>query len=118
MFGETITITIDGNAKELNRINQDNYSSEYLLRETTGAYGLKVRHSKEAKAVRGEPMDRHNVELSYTFYGTSPDDGYTVFVSTTIRNPERIAGADVDKISDGLADWVKANAVGLTGWLS
>lgn len=34
-FGATITITVNGVAKALNRINQDGYTSEYYLREAT-----------------------------------------------------------------------------------
>lgn len=68
--------------------------------------------------MRGETMDRHNVELTYTSYGTSPDDGYSIVTSATLRNPQRVAAADVDQISDGLADWVKANGVLLVGWES
>lgn len=118
MLGDTISITINAVAKVLKKINQDQYSSEYLLRETTGEFRMKVRHSKDKGLVRGEAMDRHNVELSRTVFGTAPDDGYSVVVSTTLRNPERIEGAEVDQISDGLADWVKANGVLLVGWES
>lgn len=118
MFGDTISVTINAEAKVLKKINQDSYSSEYLLRETTGEYRMKVRHSKEGKLVRGESMERHNAELSYTLYGETPDDGYTIYVSTTLRNPQRAAAAQVDQISDGLADWVKASGVALVGWES
>jgi len=118
MFGDTITLTVNAVAKALKKINQDSYSSEYLLRETTGEYRLKIRHSSEKALLRGESMERHNVELSRTVFGVSPDDGYTVVVSTTLRNPQRIDGVEVDQYSDALADWIKANGVLLTGWES
>lgn len=118
MFGDSITITVNAVAKALKKINQDSYSSEYLLRETDGEWRLKIRHSAEGKLLRGENMDRHNVEFTRTVFGVSPDDGYSIVVSTTLRNPVRIAGAEVDQVSDGLADWVKANGVLLTGWES
>lgn len=118
MFGDSITITVNAEAKALKKINQDSYSSEYLLRETTGEFRLRVRHSKEKAQLRGEPMDRHNVELTRTVFGVSPDDGYTTVVSTTIRNAERISGVEVDQLSDGLADWIKANGALLVGWES
>lgn len=118
MLGDTITITVNAVAKALKKINQDSYSSEYLLREVDGEYRLKVRHSTDKGTIRGEIMDRHNVELSRTVFGTSPDDGYTVIVSSTLRNPQRVAGVEVDQISDGLADFVKANGVLLVGWES
>lgn len=118
MLGDTISITVNAVAKTLKKINQDQYSSEYLLRETDGEYRMKVRHSTDKALVRGERMDRHNVELTRTLYGTAPDDGYSIIVSSTLRNPQRIAGIDVDYVSDGLADWVKANGVLLVGWES
>jgi hypothetical protein len=118
MLGDTISITVNAVAKTLKKINQDSYSSEYLLRETDGEYRMKVRHSTDKALVRGELMDRHNVELSRTVYGTAPDDGYTVIVGSTLRNPQRIAGLEVDQYSDALADWVKANGVLLVGWES
>lgn len=118
MFGDSITLTVNAVAKTLKKINQDSYSSEYLLRESTGEFRLKVRHSKEKALLRGESMERHNVELAYTLFGVTPDDGYTVVVSTTFRNPQRITGVEVDQYSDALADWVKANGVLLTDWES
>lgn len=118
MLGDTVTVTINAVAKILKKINQDSFSSEYLLRETTGEFRMKIRHSKENTLIRGEQMERHNVELSRVIYGVAPDDGYSVIVSTTLRNPQRVEGAEVDQISDGLADFVKANGVLLVGWES
>lgn len=118
MLGDSITVTINAVAKILKKINQDQYSSEYLLRETTGEYRMKVRHSTDKALTRGEQMDRHNVELTVTSFGVAPDDGYSVIVSSTLRNPQRIAATEVDQISDGLADWVKANGQLLVGWES
>jgi hypothetical protein len=63
-------------------------------------------------------MDRHNVEFTKTVYGVSPDDGYSVIVSTTLRNPVRIGGVEVDQLSDGLADFIKTNGVLIAGWES
>jgi hypothetical protein len=118
MLGDSISITINAVAKVLKKINQDSYSSEYLLRETDGEWRLKIRHSTEKALIQGEKMDRHNVELSHTIFGVAPDDGYTVIVSSTLRNPQRITGTEVDQASDGLADFVKANGVLLAGWES
>lgn len=117
-FGDSITITVNAVAKTLKKINWDNYSSEYLFRDTSEEYRMKIRHSNEKALIRMNPMQRHNVELQKTVYGVLPDTGYTVLISTTLRNPEKVSGAEVDYLSDGLADWVKANGVLLTGWES
>lgn len=119
MLGDTITFTINAVAKTLKKINQDSYSSEYLLREATGEYRAKVRHSNEKAVIRGERMSRHNVELSYTNYGTNQlDDGYAIIASTTIRNPANADAVAVDQLSDGLAAFVSANGVALVNWES
>lgn len=118
MLGDSISITVNAVALTLKKVNQDNFSSEYLLKETSGEYRMKIRHSTEKALVQGETMERHNVEFSHLVYGTAPDDGYNTIISTTIRNPKRIAAAEVDQLSDGLADFVKANGVLLVGWES
>lgn len=69
-FGSTVTITINSVAKVLNRINQDNYGSEYFLRSTSEEYRMKVRHSKESAQKDGTVNDRHNVEITHTVYAT------------------------------------------------
>lgn len=73
-FGSTITFTINAVAVVLNRINQDSYGSEWLLRETLSEYRVKIRHSKETQ--KGAPtsmrgVDRHNLEFTHTIYATS-----------------------------------------------
>jgi hypothetical protein len=70
-FGTTATLTINSVAKVLNRINQDNYGSEYFLRTSTDEYRMKVRHLKEAPQKDGRIFDRHNIEVTHTVYATS-----------------------------------------------
>jgi len=72
MFSDTVTITVNSVAKVLTRINQDKYSSEYLLRETDGDYKLRLRHTSYTDKNRpGKVIDRHNVEFVQTVYATS-----------------------------------------------
>lgn len=118
MLGDSITITVNAVAKAMKKINQDSYSSEYLLRETTGEYRLKVRHSNEKTPQGGNPMDRHNVEFTRVVFGDGTTPSSTTVVSTTIRNPRNADAVVVDQLSDGLADWIKANGALLVGWES
>jgi len=69
-FGSTLTLTVNAVAKVLNRINQDNYGSEYYLRSSTDEYRCKIRHSKEAPQSDGTVLDRHNVEVTHTVFAT------------------------------------------------
>jgi hypothetical protein len=94
-FADTITITINSVAKVLNRINQDGYSSEYLLKETTGSFRLKIRNSTY-KAASGRLMDRHNVEFTQTIYAVSPATINMVRKSySVIENDQTDLAADV-----------------------
>lgn len=68
-FGATLTLTVNSVAKVLNRINQDNYGSEYYLRNATESYRARIRHTKEARDASGRVNDRHNVEVVHTVFG-------------------------------------------------
>lgn len=69
MFSDTLIVTIDAVDKTLTRINQDGYSSEYLLKEDTGDFRLRLRNSSY-KSADGQKTDRHNAELIQTVYVT------------------------------------------------
>lgn len=71
MLGDTLTFTLGGSggtAKTLSKINQDKYSSEYLLRSSTDEIRARVRHSKETVKRDWPAMERHNVELTQTVF--------------------------------------------------
>lgn len=72
MFSDTITLTIGGSAKVLNRIRQDNYSSEYLLRENGGEHRMFIRNTNYTDKKRGVGLDRHNVEVRITVFPVAP----------------------------------------------
>jgi hypothetical protein len=78
MFSDPTVITINAVAKNVIRINQDGYSSEYLLKETLGEYRLRIRHSTYTDKVRSKKVDRHNVELVHTVYPVAPATVSTV----------------------------------------
>lgn len=85
MFGDTITITINAIAKVLNKINQDGYGAEYLLRETTGEFSLKIRHSTEKAAAGQQAYDRHNIDFTQTVYATVTDPEIVRQIYTVVR---------------------------------
>lgn len=70
MLGDTITITINAVAKALSKINQDQYASEYYLKETGKEFRLRVKHSKDKVAAGQEPRDRHVITLTETIFAT------------------------------------------------
>lgn len=71
-FADPAVITINGVAKNLIRIRQDGYSSEYLLRTATDEYRFNVRNTSYTDKKRGVSIDRHNVELIQTVYPVAP----------------------------------------------
>jgi hypothetical protein len=85
MFSDPVTITINAVAKNMIRISQDQYSSEYLLRETTGEYRLRLRNTSYVDKTRGQvKVDRHNVELTYTIYPVAPATQPTIRKSYSV----------------------------------
>lgn len=68
-FADPLTITINSVAKSLARINQDQYGSEYFLRESTQEFRLKIRNSSYTSKT-GVLTDRHNMEFTNTVYAT------------------------------------------------
>lgn len=119
-FGSTITIVVNGGNKVLNKINQDSYGSEYLLRTSTEEYRMKIRNSKESVQKDGKAYDRHNVELTHTWFKTSTDpekvrQAYVVLRNTYDENMEQVAFVD-----KALADFVGSGTViaDLLGWQS
>lgn len=70
MLADPITITVNGNAKALPRINQDQQSAEYLLEEATQSWYLKISHKKDKPKANGVVMRRHVVDFTQTIYAT------------------------------------------------
>ncbi len=104
MFAATLTLTIAGTARVLNRINQDGYGSEYAYSDATQAITMKIRHSVDSPDGDGFIMKRHNVFVEHVVYATLtvPMKKYTSTV--TMRN-----GKYDDPV--GTADLFKALAV-------
>lgn len=72
MISDPITITVNSVDKTLVRINQDGYSSEYLLREADEEFRLRFRNTTYRDKSRNVLMDRHNVELIHTVFPVAP----------------------------------------------
>jgi hypothetical protein len=72
MFADPSVVTINAVAKNLVRINQDQYSSEYMLRSSTDEIKLTIRNSSYFNKKTGVGTDRHNVELVQTVFPVAP----------------------------------------------
>jgi hypothetical protein len=106
MFGNTITLPFPSASKILTRINQDGYSSEYLLRSSTDQYRMLIRHSKvQPSAGRNEQYDRHNVEVVHTVFAAGDVAQYDRKVYFVL---ECKPGDSAVNIADGLMDYAIA----------
>jgi len=117
MLGDSITITLGGSGgtdKVLNKINQDGYTSEYLLRETLQEFAVKIQHSKNGA------RDRHYVEVKQTIFAVDSDSVDSVYtVSNVILAGKAEPVADVVDLQEGLSLFMaSANATALIGWQS
>nr|UJQ85390.1 MAG: putative coat protein [Leviviridae sp.] len=120
MFADTITITINAVAKVLNRINQDGYSAEYFLRDTSDEFRLKIRHTSYTNKTNGRLTDRHNVEFVQTVYPVDPEIVNTVRKSYIVLENERDDGVtDPLNFDLGFVAWFDSgNITKLLNWES
>ncbi|UJQ85698.1 MAG: putative coat protein [Hampduvirus faecihabitans] len=116
MLGDTLTMTLGGSggtAKVLNKINQDGYGAEYLLREATQQFTAKVSHSKNGT------RDRHYVEFKQTVFATSTDPEIIRTSSHVLLASPSDTEADVTNLAEALAFWLDGTTVPkLIGWQS
>nr|UJQ85267.1 MAG: hypothetical protein 2 [Leviviridae sp.] len=108
MFADPAVITINGVAKSLTRINQDGYSSEYVLRNALDEYRLFIRNKPRIDKKRGVSLDRHEVDLIHTIFPVAPA------TTSTIR---KVYAVVENQQGDTLTDPV-LTAAGLFGYLT
>jgi len=89
MFADPSVVTINAVAKNLVRINQDKYSSEYLLRSSTEEFRLNIRNTNYLDKKRAVTIDRHNIELIQTVFPVAPATTSTVRKSYVVIENQR-----------------------------
>lgn len=110
MFADPTTVTIDGDANALVRINQDQYSSEYLLRSTEDEKRLRIRNTSYLDRKRNVTIDRHNVELTQTIFPVAPATLSCVRkVYIVLENQQGDTLEDPVNIAAGLFAWLTAS---------
>nr|UJQ85209.1 MAG: hypothetical protein 2 [Leviviridae sp.] len=103
MFVDPALVTINAIGKNLVRINQDKYSSEYCLRSATEEHRLNIRNSSYTDKKRGVTIDRHNAELTHTVFAVAPSTTATVRkVYTVIENQRGDTLVDPRNVALGL----------------
>lgn len=110
MFADPQTLTVNAVAKILNKINQDGYSSEYLLRTSLDEYRLFIRNTSYLDKKRGVMIDRHNVEFRHTVFPVAPATLSTVRKTyVVIENQQGDTLADPTNVASALCAWLTAS---------
>jgi hypothetical protein len=111
-FGSTLTLTINSVSKVLNKINQDGYGSEYLLRSATEEYRAKVRHSIESAKNGKEPFERHQVEVTQTIFATdtTPEIVRDAYIILRVRASDA-ASTGTGYLVAGFVDYLDSSTV-------
>lgn len=84
-WGTTFVITINSIAYTLNRINNDNFGSDWECYASDRSLTMRIRHTKDAASkIDGQVPRRHFVEVTETVYATATTKqkvrkfGYTI----------------------------------------
>lgn len=111
MLGNSVSITVNGIAKTMLLVNQDNYSGEYLLKEATEKWQLRVSHSTQSPdKASGVVYERHNVSFTHTTYampGVSPEVRRQISTTFVCKAGDETLAL---YISNGLATWLTASS--------
>jgi hypothetical protein len=120
-FGSSITVTVNGVGKVLQRTGNGPGQSQFMLRETGMEWLLTIAHSKESGVMGdGYPMERHMIRFRKTIYavpGTSPEK---ITESYFILRSQKSADLAADELVDhGLVDLVDSGTVAadLLAWM-
>lgn len=119
-FSSTLGITVNAVLKTLNKINQDNYGSEYYLRETTQEFRAKIRHSVESAANGAEPFERHNLEITQTIFATATDPERIIQVYSVFRVRKSESAVVANYLCDALSGLMASGTVteDILAWMS
>lgn len=109
MFANTITLTVNSVAKVLNRVNQDNYGSEYRLQSSTESYNLKIRHSVDAPDKDGMTMRRHNVFVEHIVFPTPTTAMKKNTATVTFRSGQYQDPTEGSLLQAALGVWLAAS---------
>lgn len=99
------------------RINDQDYSSEYRLKNGESHYTFRIRHQTEKTKVKSSTMERHNVTITYN---EAPTEAYplgrTYEVYSVIRAPSTVDSATLRGLAQAALGFTLDNVESLVGW--
>lgn len=111
MFADPQTATVNAVAKAMQKINQDKYSSEYLLITALDEFRMHIRNTSAVNKRRGVVVNRHNVELVHTVYPVAPATLPTIRkVYFVIENQQGDTLVDPTYVASALFAWATASS--------
>ena len=111
MFANTLTITIDGIARVLTRVNQDNYGSLYQLKDATQKFVLQFRNGTDKASP--ENLDRHTMVFEHTVYATATTTEKYYSMTSTIRCRQTSDPTWLGKVATGFITLLAAQKDGM-----
>lgn len=119
MLGNTLVLPQAGGDITLVKINQDQYSSEYLFRNAASQYRARIRHTKTAAKADKPAYDRHNFEVVQTIFAAGEVAEYErKFYFVLEHLPQDTSVALADAVADLAILTANAFLVSLIGWES
>lgn len=110
MFADPQSVTVNAVAKSMQKINQDKYSSEYLLVSATDEFRLHIRNTSSKNKQRNVVINRHNVELTHTVFPVAPATLSTIRkVYFVIENQQGDTLTDPTNVASALFAWAIAS---------
>jgi hypothetical protein len=111
MFTDPQSVTVNAVARSLIRINQDQYSSEWLLRSSTDEFRMFIRNTTRTDKARSVLIDRHNIELRWTVFPIAPATrSYVRRTTVTVENEQGDTLTDPVGVAVGLCNYLSASA--------
>lgn len=120
MFTDPVVLAFNAVNKSLVRINQDGYSSEYLLKNSADEYRFTIRNTSYVDKKRQVSIDRHTVQVIHTVYPVAPAILSTVRKTyMVIENQQGDTIAETGYVARALCDYLTtARIVQLTNFES
>lgn len=118
MIGEQLTVTYDGVAIVLDRINQDNFGSLYRKRVGSIEYDIAIRHGSSGGSKGSVVNETHNIEFTRTVFD-AVNGNTSVRAYTVLRAPRGHDTAVMEKTFNALVGTTApALVTKLVGWQS
>lgn len=121
MFTSPLSLNIGTDAAPVEilpvRINDQDYSSEYRLKDGENHYTFRIRHQTEKTKVKSSFMERHNVTITYN---EAPTEAYplgrTYEVYSVIRAPSTVDSETLRGLAQAALGFTLANVESLVNW--